>query len=339
MSDNFELGLLPERRMDRRALASSYGLVAFVILVGLFSRLIWPDQMPTRRNFTVTELIPRPDLRPEPVKLPDVQQPKILAKVIPIETKMPQLVLPKIFKAPKPMLPKEIEPPKLEAKLLKPSVSIPAARPAKLLYMGSFGSSAVATVNAPIEKVQTGGFGDPNGLKGQGNPSHLAAASLGSFDLPQGAGHGNGAGGAKGIEGAIASAGFGDGIARPGRGDGRASGAVAQTAFASTALATPAAKHVSESGPATSPIEITFKPKPAYTEEARKLQLQGEVLLEVTFGANGQLRVNRVVRGLGHGLDESAVVATNNMKFKPAQRNGTPVDLTAVVHVTFELAM
>jgi hypothetical protein len=45
-----------------------------------------------------------------------------------------------------------------------------------------------------------------------------------------------------------------------------------------------------------------------------------------------------VVRGLGHGLDESALAAANMMRFKPALRNGVPVDSTAVVHVVFRLA-
>ena len=81
------------------------------------------------------------------------------------------------------------------------------------------------------------------------------------------------------------------------------------------------------------PVEITFKPNPVYTDEARQLKLEGEVLLEVMFGANGHLHVNRVVRGLGHGLDEAAVAAANRMRFKPALRTGQPVDSTAIVHV------
>jgi TonB family protein len=85
-------------------------------------------------------------------------------------------------------------------------------------------------------------------------------------------------------------------------------------------------------------VQITFKPNPIYTEEARNLKLEGEVLLEVMFGADGQLRVNRVVRGLGHGLDEAAIVAANKMKFNAALRNGVPTDSTAVVHVVFQLA-
>jgi TonB family protein len=340
MSDNFELGLLPERKIDWRTLVTSYGLITFLLLMALFARLLWPDQIQLQQRFTVTELIPIPDLRRKPVTPPILPR-KTIAKLPPVEIQTPKLVLPTVARVrPKPV-PKEIEPPKLEARISAPVlVKVSAARPARLLYTGSFGSSAVATLNTTVEKVQTGGFGDPNGLKGQGkSSSHLVSAPAGSFDLPQGAGHGNGAGGAKGLQGTIASAGFGNGIAQPGRGDGRAPGLVAQTAFAAPAVATSVVKRTTDEGPATSPIEITYKPKPVYTEEARKLQLQGEVLLEVTFGANGQLHVNRLVRGLGHGLDEAAVVATNNMRFRPAQRNGSPVDLTAVVHVMFELAM
>jgi TonB family protein len=85
-------------------------------------------------------------------------------------------------------------------------------------------------------------------------------------------------------------------------------------------------------------VEVTYKPNPAYTEEARNLKLEGEVLLEVEFLASGQLRVNRVVRGLGHGLDETAVAAANKMRFKPASRNGQAMDSTAIVHVVFQLA-
>jgi len=85
-------------------------------------------------------------------------------------------------------------------------------------------------------------------------------------------------------------------------------------------------------------VEITFKPQPVYTDEARHLKLEGEVLLEVSFGANGSLHVNRVVRGLGHGLDEAAIAAANKMRFKPALHSGQPVDSTAIVHVMFQMA-
>jgi len=68
------------------------------------------------------------------------------------------------------------------------------------------------------------------------------------------------------------------------------------------------------------------------------LRLEGEVLLEVIFSADGHLQVQRIVRGLGHGLDEAAVAAAGKIRFKPGQRNGQPVDSTAVVHVVFQMA-
>ena len=85
-------------------------------------------------------------------------------------------------------------------------------------------------------------------------------------------------------------------------------------------------------------MQITYKPNPVYTQEARELKLEGEVLLEVSFSADGTLHVNRVVRGMGHGLDEAAIAAANKIRFKPALRMGQPVDSTAVVHVSFQLA-
>ncbi|HEV2699788.1 MAG TPA: energy transducer TonB, partial [Terriglobales bacterium] len=93
-----------------------------------------------------------------------------------------------------------------------------------------------------------------------------------------------------------------------------------------------------DSAALTTQVEILYKPKPVYTDEARRLNIEGEVLLEVVFGANGDLHVNRVVRGLGHGLDEAAVGAANKIKFKPAQRNGSPVDSLSIVHVMFQTA-
>jgi len=48
--------------------------------------------------------------------------------------------------------------------------------------------------------------------------------------------------------------------------------------------------------------------------------------------------VGRIVRGLGHGLDEAAVRAAQQIRFKPARRDGQPVDFPAVVHIVFQLA-
>src|SRR5262249_38562895 len=145
------------------------------------------------------------------------------------------------------------------------------------------GSSAPATLQKPAREVQTGGFGDPNGVRGASEKKAvLTVASVGSFDLPAGQGQGNGTGGTRGAGGTVASAGFGNGVAGNGQGDHQRSGTVVQAGFTQVAAAAPAPKAHTEDKPAVTPVEITYKPKPAYTQEARSLHLQGEVLVRVT---------------------------------------------------------
>jgi TonB family protein len=340
----FQLGLLPERKINKRALATSYSLVALILLILINLGYLLPEKLELRQ-YHVTELIPMPSLRPEPVpiKVTPEAHPKLLPAV-----KLP------VFEQPKLVVPREVrrevqqpvEAPKVvvnqfAAPQLKMAVG--GARP-QLVHTGDFGgSSQKPTVNAAVDKVQTGGFGDPNGLTGTGKQgAKLYAAQAGGFDMPVGAGQGNGSGGAKGIKGTVASADFGNGIATGGNGDGRSNGkgnGVATGGFGSEQVVHGGPKIAqADSGPASTPVEITFKPNPVYTDEARSLKLEGEVLLEVNFSANGTLHVNRVVRGLGHGLDEAAIAAANKIRFKPALRNGQPMDSTAVVHVTFQLA-
>ena len=341
---DFQLGLLPEKKWNWRTFAASYGLLVFLILFLIVFGILMPDTLLLRPNFHVTELIPMPALRPEPTPPPKPLpiHAKLLPKAPVFET--PKLIVPREIRMAQPK-PQEVEPPKVALNNFAPAVLKPAggARPV-LIHTGEFaGSSAIPTVNAPISKVQTGGFGDPNGLKPSDNSkpgAKLVASVGGSFDMPVGPGQGNRSGGAKGIKGTVASADFGNGIATPGKGDGRSSGRGVQVSgFGAQEVAqnTPHIQRV-DSGPPTTSVEITFKPNPVYSEEARSLKLEGEVLLEVMFGANGQLHVNRVARGLGHGLDEAAIAAASKMRFKPALRNGQAMDSTAIVHVVFQLA-
>jgi len=343
----FQLGLLPEKKWDWRTFATSYGLLTGLILLLILVGIMTSDTLIPSVSYHVTELIPRPSLRPE--ALPKPKPLPVHAKLLPREPvfQAPKLIVPHEIRASRPR-PQEIEPPKVAMNNFAPAVLKPTsgARPV-LIHTGEFaGSSVTPTVNAPIEKVQTGGFGDPNGLKPSANSKpngKLIASAAGSFDMPVGPGQGNGSGGAKGIKGTVASADFGSGVATAGQGDGRRSGrgnaGVQSSGFGSQQIAqnTPHIQRV-DSGPPTTSVEITYKPNPAYTDEARNLKLEGEVLLEVEFLASGQLHVNRVVRGLGHGLDESAVAAANKMRFKPAMRNGQAMDSTAIVHVVFQLA-
>jgi TonB family protein len=339
----FKLGILPERKIDKRALVASYTFMVIGLLLLINIGLLFPDRI-SLKQYHITELIPMPSLRPEPEPI-KIVKPEIKPKLLPPAPvfEQPKLIVPREVRhtvAPDPVVaPKVVvntfAPPQLKM------AAAGGARP-QLLHTGDFGgSSAAPTVNVAVQKVQTGGFGDDNGLKGTGKPNaKLVAAPAGSFDMPAGPGQGNGSGGAKGIKGTVASADFGSGIATGGKGDGRSNGAGVSTGgFGSEQVVHggPKIAHA-DSGPATTPVEIIFKPQPVYTDEARSLKLEGEVLLEVMFGANGSLHVNRVVRGLGHGLDEAAITAANKMRFKPALRMGQPVDSTAIVHVLFQIA-
>ena len=85
-----------------------------------------------------------------------------------------------------------------------------------------------------------------------------------------------------------------------------------------------------------------FNPKQANTPfippKLASLGSKGEVLLNVVFTADGQIRVLKVVHGLGHGLDEAALRAAQGVKFTPAMRDGHPVDSTATLHIVFQLS-
>jgi TonB family protein len=341
----FQLGLLPERKVNKKAMAASYGLVTLLVLLLINLSLLLPEKLQLQQ-YHITELIPMPSLRPEPEPIkvkPAEVKPRLLPEVKMAEFEAPKLVVPREMRR---EAPQPVEAPKVVVnQFAAPQIKIATggARP-QLVHTGDFaptGSSQTPTVNAPIEKVQTGGFGDPNGLPGTGKQgAKLYAASLGSFDAPAGPGQGNGSGGAKGIKGTVASADFGSGVATPGKGDGRSNGkgAISTGGFGSEQVVHQGPKVVAAETGLTTPVEITFKPNPVYTAEARSLKIEGEVLLEMSFGANGTLQVNKVVRGLGHGLDEAAIAAASKIRFKPALRNGQAVDSNAIVHVVFQLA-
>ncbi len=337
-----QLGLLPERKINKRALVISYSLVAVVVFIAVNISLILPEKLQLQQ-YKVTELIPMPALRPEPapepIKVAEVH-PKLLPAIKLPEFETPKLIVPREVRK---LAPEPVEAPKVVVNEFKaPEIKMAGGARPQLIHTGDFGgSSQKPTVNAAVEKVQTGGFGDPNGLKGEGKVGAKLVASVnGGFDMPVGAGQGNGSGGAKGIKGTVASADFGNGVATGGKGDGRSNGqGVATGGFGSEQVVKSGPKLTQvDAGPATTPVEITFKPNPVYTPEARSLKLEGEVLLEVLFSANGTLHVNKVVRGLGHGLDEAAVAAANKIRFKPAMRYSAAVDSTAVVHVSFQMA-
>jgi len=297
------LALLPDSKPRWDRIGISAGAQLAILIFVLLIPLIFPQQMRTALNLRPTELM----------------QPVTLVPVAP-EPPPPPKIKPKV-KAPEPK-PVEPEPVKLNpkqphvfmtAKVLQPKVKAVEAKPVELnptfdqvkldvqskgpkrpkedVKVGnlSSGSAAVPTVVAPVEKVQTGGFGDTNGIAGKGDPNKATNVNrLGSPALPGGPGYGNGTGGDKGIRGTVASTGFGNGTANPPPSPKK--GTLQATGFADQTVAAEAPKKRASAGEsATTPVDILDKPRPEYTAEGRSLKIEGDVVLDMVFLANGSI--------------------------------------------------
>ncbi len=236
-----------------------------------------------------------------------------------------------------------------ETRLPEPPVPQPSPRPhvkeQVTIHTGLFdGVAEPVTPKRAAERVQTGGFGSPQGFPGHAqneNPGNVPM--LGSFRLPEGPGTGNGTGGHHGIQGVIASAGFGSAVASGGNGrldGGTGESPVKVGGFEKARLVAQAPATNLQAPPLADfqTIEILSKPSPVYTEEARQLRIQGDVALSVVFQANGAVKVTGVVGSLGHGLDQAAERAATQIRFKPAKRDGLPTDFPATLRIEFRLA-
>jgi TonB family protein len=85
--------------------------------------------------------------------------------------------------------------------------------------------------------------------------------------------------------------------------------------------------------------KVTYKPTPVYTEEAKAMHLEGNVSLRIRVTASGAVQVLGVVHGLGHGLDQSAIQATEATRFRPAlDQSGHAIDWEGVVLVNFQMS-
>ena len=343
--DRLNFSLLPEGRKPWAEFGVSGVVHVVVVALAIWIGLIRPHVLATpERDYHMIALVetpPRENHTPQPIR--PIPQPTV---IIPPDAARPVLRLPTSERKP---VVHEVAAPEVriaERKTDLPKLDSAPLIPRQLVRTNVFstGSSAPQTIAKAPDQVQTGGFGDPHGVAAKPLPGRAVnIAQAGGFDMPTGPGKGNGTGGAKGAQGVVASAGFGGGVAT-GDGTGRISasrGTVRQSGFGDAdvpAAPTVRAQKAEPDQARLLPAEILSKPSPVYTDEARHLKIEGEVLLEVVLQSSGGLRVVRVVRGLGHGLDESAVRAAEKVQFKPATRNGQPADSTAVLHVVFQLA-
>src|SRR5208283_5944847 len=274
------LGLLPEPRTRWGRFVLSYGVQSVVLSFFVMAAIVYPEVLVLPvHDYHFVSLVSTPPPVPQapaPVKNFPAPAPKIVEPVTPrpealrVPPDVPRKKLPvPEEQAPKVTLSASKEPlPDMKAQIPRPPVKT---------NVFSTGSSATPTMAAAPQKVQTGGFGDPNGVPASDNHSRpVTIAQAGSYDLPSGGGYGNGTGGSHGVRGVVASTGFGSGIATgtisSSRGTIRPSGFgdadVVPTPQPKAKLADPVVK--------TLPAEITYKPRPVYTDEGRKLKIEGE---------------------------------------------------------------
>jgi TonB family protein len=288
-----------------------------------------PPPPPPRVKVTVT-----PPKLPPPVKAPEVHY------------EAPKIKLPK--PEPKP----DLKPVQMEAKLAlpvvkpgKPAVILAPQPKAALTAAMPAQSPQLKPSTAPVHLGQTFGVTpNPNATRPAtvaaiGNPyGGLSGPAVAPHGVVGSTGIGNGtrSGSNAGVVGKVASAGV------PG-GTGTAStnsygnAKVASAGVPSVAAAAPLQRAVAEPVSSTN-LEVLSKPPVQYTSEARQLKVQGDVVLRVTFTANGQVMVQGLVHGLGHGLDEEARRVAQQIRFRPATRNGQAVDLTTNITISFQLA-
>jgi TonB family protein len=332
--------VLPKARTPWWELVLSYGVQAVIVAVFVWIPILHPEALETsRHDYQTIALVPTPPVENHAPQRRLPVSPTLIARLDPppaaLRLASPQpLPKPKFEDSPAP----EIKIAEKKLDVLAPT-NAPVIPKVVRTNVFSTGSSAAQTIARASEKVQTGGFGDPNGVPAKASQTQAVnIARAGGFDMPSGPGYGNGTGGTSGARGVVASSGFGSGVATTeNRGTGQAS--VRQAGFGDVSAPPTVQAHAAPAGAEKIiPAEILSKPLPIYTDEARARRIEGEVLLEVVLGASGKIHVVRVVRGLGHGLDDAAVRAAEQIQFKPAQRDGQPSDSTAVLHIIFQLA-
>ena len=348
------LAVLPDGESRLTAVLTSAIFQTALVIFVVALPLIFPSEL---RTTIFHEVIPIAPLKTEfllPTEnTPPVHRAEVRPAPAPVERPEPPRLTRRVVFAPmiaarsRPVDVRRAEIPQVNQTFadVKLEASSEPARPREPVKTGlmTTGSAAPATIDKPtdISKVQTGGFGDVRGLPGESNPHRRATiARLGSPALPSGPGYGNGSGGATGVRGTVASSGFGNGVAIAPAAGNSARSEVRAGGFAAAEVNSEVArpKENVEAAPAVQAVVILEKPNPVYTEEARRLGLEGEVLIQVVFPASGPVRVIRVTKSLGHGLDEAAVRAAQQIRFKPALQQGRAVDFPATVHIVFQLA-
>jgi TonB family protein len=335
-------GLLPEPEGRTKSFITSMVLngllLALVLVIGMTAKHVIEHRV-EQAVLLIPDTVPPPKVKLTPP--PKIKMPEPVLPQVKLDT--PKIVMPKL--EPKPE--KAIQ---MEAKITLPTIR--AAKPAVILAPQPRAalSAAAMPAQAPGNKPSTAPvhFGQTFGVTP--NPNATRPATVAAIGNPYGGmsgpsvaphgvvgstGFGNGtrSGSNAGVVGRVASAGI------PGTTRTVAAGNTGRVASAGIpAMQAQAATPRMQATPMATNLEVLSKPTVQYTSEAKQLKVQGDVILRVTFTAAGQVVVQGIVHGLGHGLDEEARKVAQQIRFRPATRNGQSVDTTTNITISFQLA-
>lgn len=92
-----------------------------------------------------------------------------------------------------------------------------------------------------------------------------------------------------------------------------------------------------EPDPSITPMKITSRPKPSYTDAARQASVRGTIQMAVLFGASGKVQQVLLLNRLGYGLDENALKVAYNIGFEPQKKDGKPVSIVRMIEMSFDI--
>lgn len=230
----FNASLLPDAQPRWDLFSAGFGLQIVAVTALVVIPLLMPEKFQIAQHYWTTPVETPPIVAWKPQ--PPAPQPKPVIKEVAAKPLPKPDPVPTPVEVPKP----KVYNPVVAAPVVKPVTRKPTTAPEAAEVAKAFpdpnppismGSSALPTLRKPREAVQTGGFGDVDGVKANNNATKNPNINAsGAFDMPSGPGVGNGTGGAKGAKGVTGSAGFGNGVAVGGPG-GSSHGAVKTGGF------------------------------------------------------------------------------------------------------------
>ncbi len=340
-------GVLNDGTRSKGATVSAIVINCTIAALVLILGMIVKTNPIVAKKLTELTLPPEPKVQPAPKPPPPPPPPKVKMPPPPkIETpkiKMPDPIKvpeikPVVAPAPKPVIeppaPKKVTPPPAPVKVnlgVATAASVPNhdANPTAV-RLGQSTNPLKPLTGPAVSPINMGAAGMPGMDKGNtGNGPRAVSVNMGS-GAPNGkmGGHDN-------APTAINGSAFG---VAGGTGHARAVGPV-QVAIQPQVQQVQAVRPQVQQQTMASAPKVTYKPTPVYTEEAKAMHLEGNVSLRIRVTANGAVQVLGVVHGLGHGLDQSAIQATEATRFKPAlDQQGHAIDWEGVVLVNFQMS-